>query len=76
MICPHCEGAVFQASPSKLKARTAILVLHKSGEVETSCPLCKKAVLLPLRIIDGPFEIKKAASPRLVILDRGRTSKS
>lgn len=71
MICPHCSEAVFRATPDaeKLKARTTMLVLHKSGGVEINCARCGHGVLLPLQLSDGPFELKKASSDakRLVI---------
>ena len=70
MLCPHCEKAVFQTSPSKLKARTKILVIHKSGEIEIGCPECKRGILLPLLLKEGAFEIRKAPASSLVILDR------
>lgn len=69
MQCPHCKAAVFSASADgqKLKARTSILVLHKSGDVEMNCPSCKHAILVPLKHSDGPFELRKATEPKFVI---------
>lgn len=70
MICPYCDKAVFKASPdgSRLKARTSILVLHKSGGVEINCAACGHGVLLPLELSDGPFALRKSeAEPRFVV---------
>ena len=70
--CPHCGQPLFKkgASGDKLKARTRILVLHKSGDVEINCGLCGKGVLLPL--VQGPdlfiggAPLRKAVMPRLI----------
>jgi hypothetical protein len=47
-LCPHCHHPVFRVSRNgdRAKARTPILVLHKSGEAEINCPNCKKAVIV------------------------------
>jgi hypothetical protein len=69
MDCPHCSAPVFRLSEdgSKLKARTRILVLHKSGgSVEINCHSCGRGVILPLALSPGDFQIKKAAAPRFV----------
>lgn len=69
MDCPHCGSAVFKAASDgrKLKARTKILVLHKSGEVEINCSRCGRGVLVPLQASDGPMELQKADMPRFVV---------
>jgi hypothetical protein len=35
LICPHCDAQVFRKSTNgtRYKARTPIVVLHKSGEL-------------------------------------------
>ena len=49
IACPHCQGSLFRKSTGgRLKARTRIIVLHKSGEVELNCGVCRKPVLLPV----------------------------
>jgi hypothetical protein len=72
MLCPHCGSAVFKSSgDARLKARVTVLVLRKGtgGEVqvETNCDSCKGAILLPLVLAAGPFEIRKSDQPRLVV---------
>ncbi len=57
--CPHCDAALFRSSGDKLKARTSMLVLHKSGNVEINCPSCRRGVYLPLAISDQ-FVMRKA----------------
>lgn len=66
--CPHCQQPIFRKSAggSKLKARTKILVLHKSGEVEINCASCGKGVLLPLQVAEDAPELRKAEPPRLI----------
>jgi hypothetical protein len=71
LACPHCAALLFRASldGSRVKARTSILVLHKSGEVEINCQSCRKGVIVPLVPAPGPVMLKKAADappPRLV----------
>lgn len=44
-----------------------MLVLHKSGGVEINCGACGKGVLLPLQLVPGDIELRKAADPRLVV---------
>lgn len=66
--CPHCKQPVFRksASGAKLKARTKILVLHKSGDVEITCNACGKGVLVPLEM-KADHELRPALSPKLVV---------
>ena len=67
--CPHCARAVFRPSSdgTKLKAKTRILILHKSGAVEINCGHCGKGILLPLMRSEGEPELKKAYMPKLVV---------
>ena len=67
MDCPHCDSLIFRQSAdgSKLKARTRIVVLHKSGGVEINCEYCGKGILLPLARVEGE-PIRKAEMPKLV----------
>lgn len=67
--CPHCGQPIFRKSAGgqKLKARTKILVIHKSGEAEINCSSCGKGVLLPLRVVEGEIELRKAELPRFVV---------
>jgi hypothetical protein len=37
-----------------------MLVIHKSGSVEVNCGLCKRGVIVPLKLLDGPVELRKA----------------
>jgi hypothetical protein len=62
MLCPHCGGNLFHKSADgeKLKAKTSMLILHKGGAVEVNCGICKRGVLLPLVIREGPVELRKA----------------
>lgn len=75
MKCPHCGCQMFQLAKSglKLKMRTRILVLHKSGDVEVNCPSCHRGVLLPLQAKPGITEVRKALAPKLVIASLDRT---
>lgn len=59
MNCPHCEQPLLRASSdgSKLRARTKIVVLHKSAEVEINCDTCGGPVILGK--LEG-VELKKA----------------
>ena len=68
MECPHCKAPVFRASSDaqKMKARTSMVVLHKSGEVELNCGACGKGVVVPLALKEGPFILKKAEAPKFV----------
>lgn len=67
--CPHCDQPIFRASANgaKLKARTKILVLHKSGDVEINCSSCGKGVLLPLEIREEQAGLRKALPLKLVV---------
>lgn len=69
MNCPHCAESLFRSAENgaKLKARVAILVIHKSGEVEINCAACKLGVLIPLELAQGPFTLRKAAPARFVL---------
>ncbi len=72
MLCPHCKATVFKASgEARMKARVTVLVLRKGAngevQVETNCDSCKGAILLPLVLATGPFEIRKSEQPRLVV---------
>lgn len=69
--CPNCEGKLFRASKDarKVKARTSMLILHKSGEVEINCPHCKQGVLLPL-VAAGPPVLRKARVQRFVVMKK------
>jgi hypothetical protein len=69
MQCPHCTQPVFRLSQDgqKLKAKTSMLVLHKSGEVETNCGACGRGVIIPLTLKEGPIELKKSSEPRLIV---------
>jgi hypothetical protein len=63
--CPHCDGQVFALAKEgdRLKARTSIIVLHKSGDVEINCTHCKKGILLPLAAVPGKTALQKAQEP-------------
>jgi len=50
----------------KLKARTRVLVLHKSGAAEINCEACGRGVLLPLTLSPGDMALTKAAPPKFV----------
>jgi hypothetical protein len=69
--CPHCAQPIFREVGPKLKARTTMLVLHKSGAVEINCGACGRGVLLPLeRPASGALELRKAETapaPRLIV---------
>lgn len=69
MKCPHCEQPLFRKSADggRLKARTRVLVLHRSGDAETNCPGCGNAVLL------GKLDVQlRKARPKLVIRELRR----
>lgn len=72
MNCPHCTQSMFKSSADglKLKAKTSMLVLHKSGAVEINCGACGRGVLVPLQATEGPFEMRKADEPRFVARKR------
>ena len=67
--CPHCEKPVFRKSADgrKLKAKTRIFVLHKSGEAEINCGSCGKGVILPLTLKEDTKGLKKAEMPKLFV---------
>lgn len=70
MRCPECSGRVFRASDdgSKVRAKTRVLVIRKSGEVEINCAHCKTPLVIPLAVkTDEPFALKKAQPPRLIL---------
>jgi hypothetical protein len=56
--CPHCDRPIFRKSSSgaRYKAKTTIVVLHKSGDVEINCTACKRAVILSR----GKIELRKS----------------
>lgn len=70
--CPHCGKPVLRVTldGQRLKARTPIVVLHKSGAVEINCESCKKGVLLPARVTGEP--LRKAEGPRLGVMPSKR----
>ena len=73
LACPHCDTQLFRATRdgSRMKLRTSIVVLHKSGDVEVNCPHCKHGVIIPLVPAPGPPVLKKADEPKLIVrLDR------
>ena len=62
LACPHCAAQVFRKSAggTRYKARTPIVVLHKSGELEINCHNCKRGIILPLTFkTDNPV-LRKA----------------
>jgi hypothetical protein len=66
--CPHCAAPVFSLSNDGtrlLVVRTA-LTLHKSGDVEISCPKCRNGVLLPLAT-SGKIELRKGHVARPIV---------
>lgn len=70
MNCPHCNAGVLHFKGGKAKLRTNILVVHKSGVLETNCPSCKKPIELP-GTLDMGRPLKKAARGRFAVpLDR------
>jgi hypothetical protein len=73
--CPHCGQPIFKSSNggAKLKAKTSMLVLHKSGEVEINCGICRQGVFVPLDLKQGPIELRKAESKPAVKLVVPRT---
>jgi hypothetical protein len=60
--CPHCNGQVFRKSKSgsRYKARTSIVVLHKSGDIEINCASCKRAIILPATFKTDNRQLRKA----------------
>ena len=71
--CPYCGGRVFSLAKSgdRLKAKTSMLVLHKSGDVEINCTHCKQGVLVPLVPKSGEKRLRKAAPRRMHTLKKG-----
>lgn len=65
MICPHCDKLIFQMSKdkSRAKAKVTCLILHKSGDVEINCPLCKRGILLPFHCKENG-ELQKSQYPK------------
>lgn len=74
--CPHCRAQIFATKGEKAKLRTNILVVHKSGAVETNCPSCKKSILLPMEADLGKPLRKSAGSRFVVPLDRTKIPRS
>jgi len=67
IACPHCQGVLMRKSTegNKLKARTSMCIMHRTGEVEINCGSCGKGVLL------GKLErvvVSKAAPPQRLIV--------
>ena len=62
LACPHCGGQMFRKSAggSRYKARTPIVVLHKSGELEINCSSCKRGVILPVTFTSDNPQLRKA----------------
>ena len=60
--CPHCQGSVFRKSAGgRLKAKTRIVVLHKSGAVELNCGNCRQPIILPVVFVsDNDHTLRKA----------------
>jgi ssDNA-binding Zn-finger/Zn-ribbon topoisomerase 1 len=58
VACPHCNAEVARGSGEKVKIRTSIVVLHKSGGVEINCPTCRRGILIPVTFTDAP--VRKA----------------
>jgi hypothetical protein len=65
MNCPHCDKPVFELSKGRLKARTRIVVLHKSRAIEINCSSCGGAVTMG-RMEEVRLE-KAAQSPRFIV---------
>ena len=69
MDCPYCGVPVFKpnGARTKLKARTTMIVLHKSGSVEINCGSCGQGVLVPLELKADTAQLEKASHPRLIV---------
>jgi len=67
--CPHCARPLFRMvkSGDKLRARTNILVVHRSGDVEINCVECKRGVLVPLVPAKDVVLRKAADGPKFVV---------
>jgi len=59
--CPYCDKPVFRKSSSgdRLKTKTTIMVLHKSGALEFNCSACKRAIILPMQF-RSEIKLRKA----------------
>lgn len=74
--CPHCDTSIFQANGrgDRLKVRTRILVLHKSGEAEINCPNCHQPVTVGKM---DEIRLKKAfPHPKFIIKAKGVNQKA
>ena len=62
LACPHCGIEVFRksANGSRLKARTPVVVLHSSGELEINCASCRRGILLPVVLKSDNPGLRKA----------------
>jgi DNA-directed RNA polymerase subunit RPC12/RpoP len=62
LTCPHCGSRVFRKSSggTRYKARTPIVVLHKSGELEINCAGCRRGVILPTTFKSDNPVLRKA----------------
>lgn len=69
MLCPHCEAPLFRKSGdgSKLKAKTSIFVMHRSGDAEINCKSCGQGVILPLTVTPEKGLRKAIPSQRFVV---------
>lgn len=74
--CPHCQASIFKSSGdgAKIKARTSVIVIHKSGGVEINCQSCRQGVILPLAMA-AKWELQKAVSRRLTLPTKPRHAK-
>lgn len=63
--CPHCNAVILSERDGRAKLRTAIVVLHKSGDVEVNCPSCRRAVLLPCVVAPERGVRKAESTPEL-----------
>lgn len=65
--CPHCRAVLMRKSSegNKLKARTSMCIMHRTGEIEINCGSCGKGVML------GKLErvaVAKAVPPQRLIV--------
>lgn len=63
--CPHCGQDVFRAGSGKIKARTTMLVVHKSGDAEINCGSCGRGVIVGTVAVAE--SLRKAEAPRPVV---------
>lgn len=69
--CPYCSQQLFRPNSdgSKLKARTSMVILHKSGQLkgqlELNCSNCKRGVIIPATCTEEP--LRKADPNRYVL---------